>query len=276
MTNPDWRSVNRANWDERVGVHLGPGGYDLTNLRAGHGRFNPIEEAELPPVAGKRIAHLQCHFGADSLRLAQRGASEVVGLDFSAPATEAAQMLSTELNLAERVRFVQADLYDALTAIPHPHGFDMVFVSWGALPWLPNIKGWAEIVAALLRPGGLLYLAEGHPVSFVFDDAVTLPDGRPGFFAPYFDRQPVIYTDPTDYANPNMRLENATTYTWMHPLGELVSSLIDAGLTLERLREYDAIPWPMFKLLVKGPDELYRWPDKPWLPLAFSLVAAKR
>src|SRR5215212_1902919 len=100
MTNPDWRSVNRANWDERVGVHLGPGGYDLTNLRAGHGRFNPIEEAELPPVAGKRIVHLQCHFGADSLRLAQRGASEVVGLDFSAPAIEAAQMLSTELNLA--------------------------------------------------------------------------------------------------------------------------------------------------------------------------------
>ena len=93
MTEPEWYRANRANWDERVGVHIGPGGYDLYELRAGRGKLNAIEEAELPPVEGKRLAHLQCHFGADSLTLAQRGA-EVVGLDFSAPAIEAARKLA--------------------------------------------------------------------------------------------------------------------------------------------------------------------------------------
>jgi hypothetical protein len=67
MTEPEWYRANRANWDERVGVHIGPGGYDLSDLRAGRGKLNAIEEAELPPVEGKRLAHLQCHFGADSL-----------------------------------------------------------------------------------------------------------------------------------------------------------------------------------------------------------------
>ena len=273
---PSWRDVNRANWDERVTVHLDPAGYDLGTLRSGSGRFNPIEEADLPPVAGKRIAHLQCHFGVDTLKLLHRGAAEVIGLDFSPLAVEAARKLAAELNLADSARFVEADLYDALTAIPRPHDFDMVFVTWGALPWLPDIHGWARIVANLLRPGGCLYLAEGHPVAYVFDDEARASDGRPGLFVPYFQREPVIYTDPTDYANPHARLQNATSYSWMHPLGELITSLIDAGLAIERLREHDAITWPMFKVLAKGADGLHRWPDKPWLPLSFTLVAKRR
>ena len=124
MAEPEWRRVNRVNWDERVAVHLGPRGYDLSDLRAGHGRLHAIEEAELPPVAGKRVLHLQCHFGADSLRLAQRGA-DVVGLDFSAPAIDAARVLADELLLAGRARFVQADVYDTLRAVPMPHQFDL-------------------------------------------------------------------------------------------------------------------------------------------------------
>jgi SAM-dependent methyltransferase len=275
MTEPEWCRANRANWDERVRVHIGPGGYDLSDLRAGHGKLNTIEEAELPPVDGKRVAHLQCHFGADSLTLAQRGA-EVVGLDFSAPAIEAARELADELGLVNRARFVHADLYDALAAISPPHGFDMVFVTWGAICWLPDISGWARIVAALLHPGGLLYLAEGHPAAYVFDDAARSPDGMPGVFAPYFSHEPVIDAEGSDYVDPNARLANATIYNWIHPLGDVITSLIAAGMTLDWLHEHDAVPWRMFRILVKAASGLYRWPDKPWLPLAFSLCATRR
>ena len=275
MTEPEWYRANRANWDERVRVHIGPGGYDLSDLRAGHGKLNTIEEAELPPVDGKRVAHLQCHFGADSLTLAQRGA-EVVGLDFSAPAIEAARELADELGLVNRARFVHADLYDALAAISPPHGFDMVFVTWGAICWLPDISRWARIVAALLHPGGSLYLAEGHPAAYVFHDAARSPDGMPGVFAPYFSHEPVIDAEGSDYVDPNARLANATIYNWIHPLGDVITSLIAAGMTLDWLHEHDAVPWRMFRILVKAASGLYRWPDKPWLPLAFSLCATRR
>ena len=113
VASSEWRQANRANWDERVRVHLDAPGYDLSALRGGHGRLNAIEEDELPPMQGLRVLHLQCHFGRDSLTLAQRGA-EVVGLDFSHPAIEAAEKLAAELGLAGRTRFVEADLYDAL------------------------------------------------------------------------------------------------------------------------------------------------------------------
>jgi SAM-dependent methyltransferase len=274
VTKPDWRALNRANWDERVAVHLGPRGYDLADLRAGAGRLDPIVQAELPDVAGKRVLHLQCHIGSDTLRLAQHGA-DIVGLDFSPAAIAAARALAADLGLADRARFIESDLYDAPAAVADPAAFDRVFVTWGALPWLPDIAGWARIAAGFLRPGGSLYLAEGHPAALVLDDSAAQPDGRPGFSAPYFDNEPLAFDDPTDYADATARLTNSTTCEWSHPLGAVVTALIDAGLRLDWLHEHDAVTWRMFKCLTEGEDGLYRWPDRPWLPLAYSLMATK-
>jgi SAM-dependent methyltransferase len=279
VTEPGWKSDNRAHWDEKVAVHLGPRGYDLTNLRAGHGRLGAIEEAELGSADGKRVLHLQCHFGVDSLILAQRGAT-VVGLDFSVAAIDAARRLATELGLADRARFVQADLYDAPAVIPEAAAFDEVFVTWGALCWLPDIRRWAEIVAHFLKPGGSLYLAEAHPVAMVFDDAAlrpnVRPNGRPGFYAPYFSREPVTMEEAHDNSDETAIIRNATTHTWIHPLSDIVSGLLAAGMTLDWLHEHDAVPWRLFKVLVRDTARLWRWPDKPWLPLAFSLRATRR
>ena len=273
MSDLQWTQTNRAHWDEMVAVHLA-GAYDLTDLRAGRGSLDAIEEAELWPIEGKRVLHLQCHFGRDSLILAQRGAT-IVGLDFSPPAISAARDLANELGLADRARFVRADLYDAPKVIPEPAAFDMVFVTWGAITWLPNIRRWAEIVAFFLKPGGSLYLAEGHPAAFVFNDAAELPDGRPGFFAPYFSSAPVMIEVTHDYADETKAIKNARTFTWIHPLGETISSLLAAGLSLDWLHEHEGVTWRMFKSLVEGRDGIFRWPDRPWLPLAFSLRATR-
>src|ERR1700730_1812929 len=222
MMEMNWLETNRRNWDERVKIHLAAACYDLRPLRNGRGRLNPIEEAELGPVDGVRILHLQCHFGRDSLILAQRGA-EVVGVDFSSPAIAAARNLAAELELTERAKFIEADLYEAPNALPEPGSFDLVFVTWGTINWLPDIRRWADVVAYFLRPGGALYLADHHPCAFVFDDAARIPNGMPGFFAPYFLGEPLILNDPRDYADDTARLQNATTYEWVHPLGRIVT-----------------------------------------------------
>ena len=211
------------------------------------------------------MLHLQCHFGRDTLTLAQRGA-EVVGLDFSGPAIKAARELAAEIGLADRARFVEADLYDAPAAIREPGAFDLVFVTWGAIYWLPDIRRWAEIVAFFLKPGGTLYLAEGHPSALVFDDMAPKHDGLPGWFAPYFDRDALVYEDPSDYADPNAQLSNPRTYSWMHPIGEIVTSVVAAGMTLKWLHEHDQVPWRMFEAPGRGRGR--------HVPLAQGAVAA--
>jgi SAM-dependent methyltransferase len=275
MTEPEWHRLNRLHWEDRVAIHLGPRGYDLNRLRAGRETLNGIEAAELPPLAGKRVLHLQCHFGRDSLILVQRGAAEIVGVDFSASAVVAANRLAQEIGVADRARFVESDVYDTPAAVPEPHGFDLVFVTWGAICWLPDIRAWARVVAAMLRPGGALYLAEAHPAACVLDDIRRSVDGMPGFFAPYFSRDPVVYTEERDYIDPEATFTHPTSHSWIHPLGDIVTGLIEAGMRLNWLREHDAVTWAMFRILVQGEDGLYRWPDKSWLPLAFSLMATR-
>jgi SAM-dependent methyltransferase len=272
---PDWRELNQANWDERVPIHVNaPDAYDLTALRAGTDRLDPIAAEVLGPAAGRRVLHPQCHFGMDSLRIARQGAS-VTGVDFSPPAIETARALAAELGFSDRARFVEANVYDALTALPEPGGFDRVFVSWGALCWLPDIAGWARVVAAFLAPGGYLALADAHPFVYVFDSATATPDGMPGWYVPYLARTASLEDEPRDYADPTARLRNSRTWQWLHPVSDILTALLDAGLRIDRFQEHDSCVWRIFDTMVKrGPGD-FTWPDKPWLPLSFSLRATK-
>jgi SAM-dependent methyltransferase len=275
---PEWRRLNRANWDERVPIHLGPRGYDFSRLREG-GRELGFVKDELGSLSGLRILHLQCQIGTDSIALARLGAS-VTGVDFSAPAIDAAAALASEHGVSERCRFVQADLYEAPAVMGEAGAFDAVVASWGPICWLPDLKGWARIVAHFLRPGGFFYFAEGHPAAAVLEegppDDPSADEQRPRFEWPYLDRSAVVVTDGRDYADPEARLANATTHQWLHPIGDVVTAVIEAGLRLEWLHEHGRVPWKMLACLVRDEDGFYRWPGKPWLPLAYSLRATKQ
>jgi SAM-dependent methyltransferase len=270
--DPAWLAANRANWDERVGIHLGLRGYDLSRLRAGRGLFTPIEEAALPPLDRKRVLHLQCHFGSDTLKFVQRGA-EATGVDFSPAAIAAANDLANELKLS--ARFILSDVYDAPTALPEPASFDLAFASWGTICWLPDVARWAEVIAYFLRPGGVFVFADGHPAALTLDDGVPGSQGLPGWFAPYLDPTPMQLQVERDYADPEAVLTNNSTWEWLHPVGDVVTALIRAGLRLEFLREHNAVAWQMFKCLTQDTDGLFRWPDRPWLPLSYSLRAVR-
>lgn len=273
MAHDEWRGANQANWDERAAVHLRAKPDDAARLRTGTARLDAIAAAEIGLVQGQKLLHLQCHTGFDTLVLAQAGAV-ATGLDFSPVAIDAARRIAADAGLA--ARFVQADLYAAAAALPGEAGtFDRVFVTWGALCWLPDIAGWARIVAEFLKPGGQLYLAEGHPTAYVFDDA-TARDGLPGWFHPYFQREALILDDPSDYIDPDARLTNARTWQWNHPLAAVFGALTEAGMRVDWLHEHARLPWRMFACLQRDADGLWVWPERPWLPLGYSLGATRR
>jgi SAM-dependent methyltransferase len=262
VTEPEWRRLNRANWDERVPVHINaPLHYHLSRLTEDPPRIDPIAAAALGPVEGLRILHLQCHFGMDTLNLARLGA-QVVGVDFSPAAIDAARGLAEQLTLADRARFVLADVYEAAAALPEPAGFDRLFVSWGALCWLPDIAAWATVAAHFLGPGGYLAIADAHPFAYVFDDATAGPDGMPGWYAPYLSREPLHEDTPIDYADPDARLVNTRTVQFVHPLSDILNGLTGAGLRIENLTEHGSIVWRIFNCLMPCGAEGYSWPAK--------------
>lgn len=260
----DWRGLNRANWDDRVPVHLASSFYDLAAFRAGADTLRPFEPSEAGDVAGRRLVHLQCHIGLDTLAWARRGAL-VSGLDFSPPAIEAASSLAAELGI--EATFVVSDIYDAVAAFGGQR-FDIVYTGTGALVWLPDIPRWARIVADLLSPGGFVYLVEGHPFAQVLDDASGTTVIRD-----YFDSGPQVEDYPYSYTD-GPALEHTRQVQFQHRLGEVITSLVDAGLRIEFVHEFEFDAFRRFDALQRLNDGTYRFPaGRPRVPMTFSLRA---
>jgi len=267
-----WMEANRLNWDDRTAVHLRnrTGFYPVDRVRAGDDPFGEPEDSELGDVVGKRLIHLQCHFGLDSIRLGRRGAI-VTGLDFSTAAIAAACALAVEL--AVPARFVEGNVYDAPALLNAQ--YEIAFVTWGSIIWLPDIRLWARIVAELLAPGGWLYLAEGHPSTLSLDEVegrlVALQSWRTPPSAPFFYDEATTYTgDPTPLAH-------TRSYEWSHPLSDIIGGLLEAGLHLDFLHEHERLPWRNFPMMEEAENWGYRLPDgQPPLPLSFSLRASKQ
>ena len=276
----DYLEANRAHWDDSVAPHLVS--YDVEGFVADPERLSDVvrrDAALLAPhvpggsVRGLSLAHLQCHIGKDSLSWARLGA-DVVGLDFSEQAVAAATDLARRAGLAERARFVRGTVDEAPEVLGRAR-YDVVYTSIGVLAWLPRLDTWALAIAGLLRPGGVFFIREDHPMAFTLDD--TDWSAGLGVTMPYFRTdEPLTWDEGADYMGDV--LEHARTYEWPHPLSEILGSLLAAGLVIEAFDEYPAMEWRLAPGLVLGahPDypDMWALPDHPErLPLTFSVVA---
>lgn len=247
------------------------GGYRLKEFLAGADNLHDIEHSEIGDVKGLRIAHLQCHFGIDTLCLARRGAS-CVGLDFSPVAIAAARELQALTGLD--ARFVEGNVYNA-RRLMDGH-FDMVYSTWGTIGWLPDIFAWAGVVSSLLKPGGSLYLLEGHPSLMVADEHD--PGLRPGYDWRTPQDRPIVMSEETTYTGDTAKIAHPVTHEWLHPLSDIVNALIGAGLRIEALNEHELLAWQFAPIMVPvdGRRRMWRLPDGlPRLPLSYSIRARK-
>ncbi len=248
-----------------MAVHRDSAFYDLASFRAGRSSLRPRDVAEVGPVDGRSLLHLQCHFGQDTLSWARLGA-RATGADFSETAIELARSLADELHVD--ARFVCANLYDLPEALDER--FDIVFTSYGVLGWLPDLAGWARVVAHFLEPGGIFYLAEIHPVGAVFDEE----DGRLEPNWPMFHEGPWEETATQTYADLSVELPAAVQYDFPFTVGDAVTALVEAGLTIESLHELPYGVWPRFPSMAQDAEGWWRLPGDP-LPLLVSVRASK-
>jgi SAM-dependent methyltransferase len=271
----DYRTLNRASWDERAPAHAASPGYDLAAFRSDPAHLSGVVTFDLPllgEVSGLRGVHLQCHIGTDTISLARLGA-RMTGLDFSPAALAEARALSEELGAG--VDFVEADVYDAAEVLPQGE-FDLVFTGIGALCWIPSVSRWAEVVERLLAPGGRLFIREGHPVLWALAD--PLPEGRLELELPYVEREePLVWEEGGTYVETDVEFRHNTTHEWNHGLGEILTALLDRGLVIETFVEHDSIPWDAFPGFTEElPGGEHRLADRPWrLPHSYTICARK-
>ncbi|MFI6869304.1 class I SAM-dependent methyltransferase [Nocardia sp. NPDC050406] len=269
----DYRKLNRANWDDRAPLHAASTDYAMERFRSDRSYISDVVRFDVPllgDIRGLRGVHLQCHIGTDTISLARLGAT-MTGLDFSPASLVQARLLAEQVGTA--VDFVESDVYDAVSVLGKQQ-FDLVFTGIGALCWLPSIQRWAQTVADLLRPGGQLFLREGHPVLWSVDEEQT---DRLVIGYPYFETEkPMEFTGGT-YVDVDGTIDHPSTQEWNHGLGEIVQALIETGLTITGLTEHDSAPWEAL------PGRMARDDDGEWrltehrerLPLSYTLQARK-
>lgn len=260
--------TNQEHWDEKAQVHIKS--YDLTKLRNGGHLLDEIQVKELGDITDKKLLHLQCHIGSDTLSLARLGAN-VTGIDISGESIRIADDLSKELKID--ARFIQSNVYDLPEKLDEK--FDVVYTSQGVLCWLKDLKTWADIIANYLELGGFFYIMESHPLFHVFQD-----ESEPELKVKnsYFHR-----SDPTywkegdgDYSDENY-ITKTPSYEWQWSLSDIVNSLVKAGLEIEFLNEFDKIFYWAYSNMVRKDDGWWYLPEsEAKIPLTFTLKARKK
>jgi len=254
--------VNRKQWNERTEAHYVHPDYRVKEFLAGASTLHPLELSEMGDVHGKSLLHLQCHFGLDTLSWARRGA-KVTGIDISDRSIECANELATRAQLP--ARFIRSDIFDLQGLLNEQ--FDIVFTSYGVTIWISDIDRWAETIARYVKPGGFFYMAEIHPLIQMLDAEKRIYDWY--FHQPGAER----FEGETDYCDEKLVIEEE--YCWRWTLGDVVTALIKAGLTIEFLHEFPFSVYKSWPTFVKEGDWWYYPDGKKDVPLTFSVKAGR-
>ncbi|MBI2724181.1 MAG: methyltransferase domain-containing protein [Chloroflexi bacterium] len=264
--------ANRRHWDEVVPIHASSDFYRVREFRAGEDKLKPVEIEELGDVRGKTLLHLQCHFGVDTLSWARDHGAIVTGIDFSERAIQTARELARDVGVTDAT-FVLSDLYGLPERLDGE--FDIVFTSYGAITWLPDIRRWARVAAHFVKPGGTMYLAEFHPMAWVFDDSPGVEDLVVRY--PYFHQdEPLKEEMDGTYADRAAPVRHRVTYAWSHTLGDVTTALIDAGLQIQHLHEFPFSTYQFLPFTQELPDHTVRLTKHDGsIPLLYSIKATR-
>lgn len=272
-THDEHFAINKAWWNDRAPAHVTSPDYAVAELIADPTRLSDVVRFDVPrlgDINGQRGIHLQCHIGTDTLSLHRLGAA-MTGLDFSSESIAIARRIAADAGAD--ITYVESNVYSAAAAVDP--GFDFVFTGIGALCWLPDVRRWARTVAQLLRPGGRLFLREGHPMMMTLDEQRT-DEWILGYS--YFEQpEPESFDAPGTYVDTDIEFDHNRASDWSHGIGDVVTAILEAGMELTMLVEHDSVPWEALPGRMYRDDGEWRLIEHPErLPLSYTLQAVKR
>lgn len=267
----NFTDINRRLWNDKVDYHVTSTMYNVSGFLNGNDSLNKIESDLLGDLSGKRILHLQCHFGLDSLSLVRRGAKHVTGVDLSNRAIEKARELAEKINQTASTRFICCNIYDLPNHLPSDENelFDIVFTSYGVTGWLPDMDQWASLISRYLKLNGLFIVADFHPVVCMFNESFSQ------ITESYFNEKVIISECQGTYADRQAPISNRSV-EWNHSFGEILQALINHGLRIDVFQEFDYSPYDCFLNSVKTEDGFYQIKGlEKKIPMVYAIKATK-
>jgi SAM-dependent methyltransferase len=262
----DFFIANKKAWNKKTPFHFESDFYNVEGVLNGGLSLYNIELNELKDLENKNILHLQCHFGLDSFSFERLG-SNVTGVDFSETSIDLANSIKNQLN--SKVNFICANIYD-LNKISLDKEYDIIYSSYGALTWLPDLNEWAKLIFKYLKTGGVFYIVDFHPLLICYNNLENKIITNS-----YFNNDVIFKTHKGTYTNFDADIETKE-YTWNHPISEVLNSFIKLGFKIDFFNEYPFVPFNCFPNLVfDEKDNNWKLKENPDIPLTFSLKIIK-
>lgn len=262
--NTTYFETNKKHWNERTKVHVRSDFYDNAAFLKGKNSLNAIELPYLQNLEGKRVLHLQCHFGQDTISLKRLGAATATGVDFSEEAITFATNMAKELN--EGVSFILGNVLHLDQLIDGE--FDLIFCSYGVTGWLPELDTWAKNISRFLAPGGRFVYAEFHPVMWMFDDDVEK------ITYPYLHGDVIAEDLQGTYTDGGEHLQYKS-FGWNYGISEVITPLLNSGLQLKTFNEYDHSPYECWPNMVMKEHGLQMKGREGKLPMVYLIEMEK-
>ncbi|MCL2702365.1 MAG: class I SAM-dependent methyltransferase [Defluviitaleaceae bacterium] len=236
-------------------------------LSDGAHRFNPYIKDEIGDISGKKVIHLQCNTGADTILLAQM-AEFAAGVDLVPDNVRYAKALADDLNI-KNIDFIESDIMEFTEK--HSEKYDVVFVSEGAIGWLPDLKKWGKTIRHLLKDDGFFYVFDSHPFFLMFDES-KLAGNVMEVKYPYFSKEPDVDDSIGGYASESKG--GVKAYFWMYTVSDIINALSSAGLHIEYFNEFTENFFDAEGMRDADGNGLYNYDyNNKKFPMSFSLKA---
>ncbi|SRR6266566_136467 len=272
VTNTDRELMqkNQQGWNHLAAANVKSTYYNLETFRKGRSSLRSLERETVGDVSGRSFLHLQCHLGLNAISWARLGAN-VTAVDFAAEAIRVARELASDL--AVDMDFICSNIYDLPQVLDRQ--FDIAYTDYGVLSWLPDLPGWAQVIAHFLKPGGIFHLVEIHPILGAFTEIDSELRLTPELFQEGPRAMEVSATYGDNYED-GPSVPKLTEHSWPWTVSSVVKALIGAGLRIEHMDEVPVDCRQRFKTMVPDAVEesCWRLPGDP-LPLSFVCSARK-
>lgn len=241
-----YEQKNLALWNALSEVHWKSKFYDIDSFIKTGNSLPRLDQTLLGDVQGKITLHLQCHLGLESISLARLGA-QVTAVDFSSNAIKYARHINNEMGTS--VEFIEENIYNLLQ-YDLKDQFDLIYTSYGVVPWLSDLNKWSDVIYLCLKPGGRFVLIDFHPMIFTIDDR--------GIFSSHYGSsyQPEEFTMEKSYTGDPLN-RCYSEYNWNHSLSQIIDAL-NKNMKLESIQEYDYSSYPCFSEITQVEPGKYK------------------
>lgn len=262
----DYFSSNKEAWEEAFENRKGDWGKDMVSRLKTEDypylKRELIQEIKEFDFENRTVAQFCCNDGRELLSIFKAGVKSGIGFDIAENMVFYANENAKELGF--NCKFEATNILEINEK--YNNSFDYIFITVGALTWFEKLPLFFRKVSDCLTAGGIVVINEMHPVSNMLGvvNEDNFDENVPNKLVnSYFKKEPWVEDKGMSYLS-GENYESKTFYSYSHTFEDIINAMIQNGIYIKKLKEYE-----------KDMTSLFNELSDTGIPLSYILIGSK-